>query len=126
MSWANWVGIGSVLGFVGVACGAFGAHALKVRLDPQELNIFETAARYQMFHAVALLAVGFLSSRVENVWTNAAGWSFVIGTILFSGSLYTLVLTGIKGFGAVTPVGGVGLLAGWLCLAIAAFRIGVS
>ena len=123
MNWANWIGIGSIMGFIAVACGAFGAHGLKDRLDPQEMAIFETAARYQMFHALALLAVGLLSLRFESVWTTAAGWCFCVGILLFSGSLYVLVFSGIRGLGAITPLGGLGFLGGWLCLAVAAFRI---
>jgi uncharacterized membrane protein YgdD (TMEM256/DUF423 family) len=111
--------IGAVLGFLAVAAGAFGAHALRSRLSPEMLAVFETAARYQMYHALALLivasAIGHLGSARLLV---LAGWCFVAGILLFSGSLYALALTGTGVFGAITPIGGLGFLAGWACLAI--------
>ena len=112
--------IGAVLGFVAVAAGAFGAHALRARLTPADLEIFETAARYQMYHALALLGVAWAFTRWPGGAATAAGWLFLAGTVVFSGSLYLLVLTGQRWLGAVTPLGGVALLAGWLALAWAA------
>lgn len=114
----------AVLGFVGVALGAFGAHALRDTLSPRDLEIFETAVRYQLIHAVALLGVAAAWARWPDVSTPlaAAGWLFVGGTVVFSGSLYALVLTGVRGLGAVTPIGGVAFLAGWAALAWAAWR----
>jgi len=106
---------GAVSAFVAVAAGAFGAHALKTRIGTDLLAVFETAARYQMYHALALIAVAWAMSR----W---AGWLFLAGTILFSGSLYLLALTGARGLGAVTPFGGVCFLAGWLLLAVGVWR----
>ena len=101
-----------------VALGAFGAHALKARLSPEMLAAYETGVRYQMFHALALLAVAWASTRWPgSAAITASGWLFVAGTVLFSGSLYALSLTGVRGLGAVTPIGGVAWLVGWACLA---------
>jgi uncharacterized membrane protein YgdD (TMEM256/DUF423 family) len=112
--------LGAVSGFISVAAGAFGAHALRSRLTPEYLGVFETAARYQMYHALALLAVAWAITRGTGSTAQWAGWLFVIGTVLFSGSLYGLALTGIRWLGAITPLGGVAFLAGWLCLALSA------
>ncbi len=111
--------LGALSGFIAVACGAFGAHALKARLTPEQLQIWETAARYQIYHALALVAVGLLASQTPSPWAARAGWAFVLGTLLFSGSLYALALSGIRGLGAITPLGGVAFLAGWLMFALA-------
>jgi uncharacterized membrane protein YgdD (TMEM256/DUF423 family) len=113
-------GIGSLSGLVSVAAGAFGAHALRARLTPEHLAVFETAVRYEMYHALALLAVAWAVTRWPGTLPVWAGWSFVAGTLLFSGSLYLLVFTGIRWLGAVTPLGGVAFLAGWICLALSA------
>jgi uncharacterized membrane protein YgdD (TMEM256/DUF423 family) len=117
------IGAGSAA--VAVAAGAFGAHALRARVEPRLLEVFETAARYQMYHALALLAVAWLVDRGLQAGTGlavGAGWLFVAGTVVFSGSLYAMALTGVRALGAVTPVGGVCLIAGWVCLAFAAAR----
>lgn len=116
--------IAALSGFVAVAAGAFGAHALKARLAPDLLAIFDTAVRYQMFHVVGLIAAAWLLARGANSAAVAAGWCFVAGTLIFSGSLYALALTGARWFGAITPVGGVLFLVGWLLLAWAAWRGG--
>lgn len=113
--------VGALMGFVGVGLGAFGAHALKARLSPDMLAVFETGVRYQMYHALALFATAVVMSRAEGRAAVVAGWSFTAGIFLFSGSLYALALTGVTMLGAVTPLGGVAFLAGWLALAIAAF-----
>lgn len=113
-----WIATGAVLGALAVAAGAFGAHALRARLSPADLATFETAARYQMYHALALLGVGLLAARGMPV--ASAGWSFVAGVALFSGSLYLLTLGGLRWMGAVTPLGGIALILGWLLLARAA------
>jgi uncharacterized membrane protein YgdD (TMEM256/DUF423 family) len=102
--------LGAVLGFLGVLAGAFGAHALEGRLTPEMHAIWETGARYQLVHAVVLLFTGWIGAR-------AAGWLVLAGIVIFSGSLYALALTGVRGLGAVTPLGGLCLLAGWLALA---------
>lgn len=114
--------IGSISGFVAVAAGAFGAHALKTRLAPDVLAVYETAVRYHLVHALAVVAAGWASTRWPGAFVAAAGWLFVAGTVIFSGSLYALVLTGVRGLGAVTPLGGVALLAGWLSLGFAAVK----
>ncbi len=114
------VTLGAVSGFVAVAAGAFGAHGLRARLAPDLLAVFETAARYQMYHALALLAVAWVAARWPGPLPQWAGWLFVVGTVLFSGSLYALALTSVRWLGAITPLGGVAFLAGWLCLALAA------
>jgi len=116
--------LGGTFGFLAVAAGAFGAHGLRERLAPDLLAVFETAARYQMYHALALLAVAALLERRSSGAgpLRAAGWCFVAGVVLFSGSLYTLALTGTAWWGAVTPLGGLLLLAGWLTLAYGLWR----
>jgi len=114
--------LGALSALMAVAAGAFGAHALRARIDPAMLGVFETGARYQMYHALALLAVSRVVTRWPGGLSKAAGWLFLAGTILFSGSLYAMALTGIRALGAVTPLGGVAFMAGWLCLALAAFR----
>ncbi len=113
---------GAASGFIAVAAGAFGAHALKARLSSEMLSVFETGARYQMYHALALIAVAWAAGRWPGTAALAAGWLFVAGTVLFSGSLYLLALTGVRWLGAVTPLGGAAFLAGWLCLGWAAWR----
>jgi uncharacterized membrane protein YgdD (TMEM256/DUF423 family) len=114
--------LGALSGFIAVGAGAFGAHGLKARLTPELLAVFETAVRYQMYHALALLAVAWAIGRWPGRAAVAGGWCFVAGTVIFSGSLYALTLTGVRGLGAITPIGGVLLLAGWLLLALAAWR----
>jgi len=114
--------IGCALGFSGVALGAFGAHALKARLAPEMLATFEVGVRYQLTHALALLAVAWACTRWPGKPAHASGWLFVIGTLLFSGSLYALSLTDVRGLGLVTPFGGMALLTGWLCLLLAPWR----
>jgi uncharacterized membrane protein YgdD (TMEM256/DUF423 family) len=110
---------GAVAGFIGVAFGAFGAHGLRGRLSPEMLAVFETGVRYQMYHALALLLTAIVAGRVDGRAVMAAGWLFVAGIVLFSGSLYVLAVTGVTAFGAITPIGGVAFLAGWICLAVA-------
>jgi len=114
----TWIVAGGISAFVAVAAGAFGAHALRERLSLEERVVFETAARYQMYHALALLAVGIMSGIRPCRWLKFAGAAFFAGTVVFSGSLYALSLTGVRGWGAVTPFGGLGFLVGWACLAI--------
>src|SRR5689334_1538034 len=108
--------IGALAGFLAVAFGAFGAHALRGRLSPEMLVVFETAVRYQMYHALAILAVGLVLARLGGWLFTAAGWLFTAGIVLFSGSLYALALTGVTTLGAITPLGGLAFLAGWACL----------
>jgi uncharacterized membrane protein YgdD (TMEM256/DUF423 family) len=113
--------LGAWSAFVAVAAGAFGAHALRARLAPDLLAVFETGARYQMYHALGLVAVAWALSRSGGAGLPLlAGWLFVAGTVLFSGSLYLLALSGVRWLGAVTPLGGAAFLAGWVCLALGA------
>lgn len=114
--------LGSSMAFLSVAAGAFGAHALQDRLTPEMLRVFETAARYQMYHALALLAVAWAQSEFPHPCVASAGWLFLAGTILFSGSLYALSLSGARWWGALTPIGGLLFLAGWCCLMAGALR----
>jgi uncharacterized membrane protein YgdD (TMEM256/DUF423 family) len=110
-----WAIAGAVNAFVAVAAGAFGAHGLRARVTPRLLEVFETGARYQMFHALGLLAVAWIASQREGV-ADAAGWAMLAGVVLFSGSLYAMTLTGVTRLGMVTPLGGVGFLVGWALL----------
>ena len=114
--------IGAISAFVGVAAGAFGAHSLKNSLSGEMLAIFETGVRYQMYHAFALIGVAWAYARFPGSLVTTAGWLFVVGTILFSGSLYLLSLTETRWLGAITPLGGVAFLGGWLCLAWAVWK----
>ena len=109
---------GALSAFIAVAAGAFGAHALRARLAPDLLTVFETAARYQMYHALALLAVAWASNHWPGTPLRAAGLLFIGGTLLFSGSLYLLALTAARWLGAITPLGGLLFLAGWAALGI--------
>ena len=119
---ASWFGtIGAVLGAVGVAMGAFGAHALKDTVEPRMLDIWSTATQYQLWHALAIVAVALLAGR-EGANTTAvqvAGGAFTFGVLVFSGSLFLLVLTGKTWLGAITPIGGTALIVGWIALAVA-------
>lgn len=127
--------LGALSAAIGVAAGAFGAHALRARVEPRLLEVFETGARYQMYHAFALIVVAWVLTRAGGVtavvlgpppgtaWAVTSGWLFVAGTLLFSGSLYAMTLTGVRALGAITPLGGVCFLAGWVCLAVAAARL---
>ena len=116
--------LGAIFGGLSVMGGAFASHALKAQMSARSLEIFETGARYQMYHALALLAVAILYQQLnENtMWLSTAGSAFTLGIVLFSGSLYALSLSGIGWLGAITPLGGVAFLVGWGCLAIAAFQ----
>ena len=128
--------LGAFSAAIAVAAGAFGAHALRERVEPRLLEVFETAARYQMYHALALIAVALVLARTggvtaavpapapSNSLAVASGWCFVIGTELFSGSLYAMTFSGVRALGAITPLGGVAFIAGWIFLAVAATRAG--
>ncbi len=109
--------------FAAVALGAFGAHALKAELAPESMATYQTAVQYHFWHALGLLGIGtLLAQRPDSPMLRAAAWLLVAGILLFSGSLYALALTGVRGLGAVTPFGGVAFLGGWACLARAAWR----
>jgi uncharacterized membrane protein YgdD (TMEM256/DUF423 family) len=114
--------VGALSAFVAVAAGAFGAHGLKSRLSAEMLNAFEVGVRYQMYHAFALIVTAWAQSRWPTAQLTLGGWLFIAGTLLFSGSLYLLSLTGLKWLGAITPLGGLAFLTGWLCLAWAAWK----
>ncbi len=119
----KWVGLAALNGFIAVAAGAFGAHALKSRLEPDQLAIFEVGVRYQMYHALALLAVAWVMSVSPSRAASAAGVCMLVGIVLFSGSLYGLSLTNWPWLGPITPIGGVSLLLGWILLAVAGFKV---
>ena len=114
--------LGAGFALLSVATGAFAAHALKARLSTEMLAMFEIGARYQMYHALGLIAVAWAFSQWNSQLILAAGWFFVIGIAIFSGSLYALSLTGIRQLGAITPIGGLALIVGWFCLVLAALR----
>lgn len=116
------LGVGAMSAGLAVAAGAFGAHGLRAHVAPEMLAVFETGARYQMYHALALIAVAWVAGRDAARSVRVAGVAFVVGTLLFSGSLYLLALTGIRWLGAITPLGGVAFLVGWGCLAWSALR----
>ena len=115
------VAAGAINAALAIAAGAFGAHALRDRLDVRRLEIFETAARYQMYHALALVLCGVLVGRGLAA-AGTAGWVLQAGVVIFSGSLYVLALTDTRWLGAITPIGGLALLVGWVLLAVAALR----
>lgn len=118
--------LGAVFGGVAVATGAFAAHALAPRVEPRMLEVFETAARYQMFHALALFAVAWVWQQTGARAARVAGWAFVLGIVLFSGSLYAMVFSGVRALGMITPLGGVAFVVGWAALAAAAWRMRAS
>ena len=116
--------LASLSGMLAVVFGAFGAHALKGKLDDQALKIFETAVQYHFYHTFALLVVGVIAlNQPQTVLLKSSGWLFVIGILVFSGSLYLLSLTGVRWLGAITPLGGLALIAGWACLAATGWKL---
>jgi uncharacterized membrane protein YgdD (TMEM256/DUF423 family) len=118
------ISLASLSGLLAVAFGAFGAHALRGRLDDYAMGVFETAVQYHFYHSLALLAVGVIAlGQPQTVLLKSSGWLFLLGLILFSGSLYLLSLSGIKWLGAVTPLGGLAFIAGWGCLAAAGWKL---
>lgn len=117
-----WIVLGALNALISVAAGAFGAHGLRAKLSPELLVVFETGARYQMYHALGLLALGLFARGASSGLTTTSGWLMFAGIVVFSGSLYVLALSGIRGFGAITPIGGVSFLAAWLLFAMAALR----
>jgi uncharacterized membrane protein YgdD (TMEM256/DUF423 family) len=118
----NWFATGALAAAIGVVLGAFGAHGIKDRVTPELLAVFETGVRYHMYHALALLAVGWASTRWTSPWIGWAGNLFIVGILIFSGSLYLLTLTGVRWWGAITPIGGVAFIGGWVCLALGTMR----
>lgn len=119
-----WLLLSACAGFTGVALGAFAAHGLKSQLTPAHLAVFQTGAHYQLIHALALFGVGLLALLRPAPLVNCAGTLFALGILLFSGSLYGLTLSGVSALGVITPFGGLAFLAGWLCLGVAAWKLG--
>ncbi len=116
--------LASLSGMTAVIFGAFGAHALKNRLDDYALGVFETAVQYHFYHSLALLAVGVIAlQQPQTTLLKSSGWLFFIGILVFSGSLYILSMTGVKWLGAVTPLGGLAFIAGWGCLAAVSWKL---
>ena len=113
---------GAVMCGLGVLLGAFGAHGLRDRVTPEMLAVFETGVRYHLVHGLALLAVAWATTQWPNTWITASGWLFVAGIAIFSGSLYLLSITGVRWLGAITPIGGLCFVAGWLILALSVMR----
>ena len=114
--------LGAASAALAVAAGAFGAHAVADAVTPERLATFRTGADYHLMHALALIAVGLTARRWSHPAVTVAGWLFLVGTVLFAGSLYALVLTDTPSLGTVTPLGGVAFIAGWLCLAVGVWR----
>ncbi|MFK2825666.1 DUF423 domain-containing protein [Bacillus sp. B190/17] len=116
--------LGAINAFLSVALGAFGAHGLEGKVEPRYLDIWKTGVHYQMFHAAGMILVGILIGQVQvSSLLNWSGWMMLVGTIIFSGSLYALTLSGVKVLGAITPIGGVAFLAGWVLLVLAAMKL---
>ena len=116
--------LASLSGMLAVMLGAFGAHGLKNRLDGYALDVFHTAVQYHFYHSLALLAVGMIAlTQPDTQLLRSSGWLFVVGTVVFSGSLYLLAVTGLRWLGAITPLGGLAFIAGWACLAAASWKM---
>jgi len=119
-----WVRVGAVAMLLAVALGAFGAHALRQRISPEMLAVFEVGVRYHVYHALALFAVAWVAERTPGSLAQASGWAFALGIVVFSGSLYLLSVTGVRWLGAITPIGGTAFLAGWVLLFLASSHMG--
>ncbi len=117
---------GAVFMTLGVFFGAFGAHALKKILSPDMLAVYNTGVEYQFYHALGLLLIGLIGFRIESKWLRWSGILLIFGIIIFSGSLYALSISGIKILGAITPIGGLAFVAGWICLAIGLLKNDIS
>ena len=119
----GWLMVVAILGGLAVAAGAFGAHALEGKLSDQYLEVYKTAVQYQMIHTLALLGVAILGAiHPDAAWLRPSAWLFLVGTVLFSGSLYALVFSGIRPLGMITPIGGLAFILGWVALALAGLR----
>ena len=119
---SGWFAAGAALCGLGVVLGAFGAHGLRARLEPEMLSVYETGVHYHLIHALGLLAVAWAATRWPGAWVTAGGWFFIAGIVLFSGSLYLVAVTGPRWLGAITPIGGACFILGWVVLAVAALR----
>ena len=116
--------LASLSGMLAVILGAFGAHGLRGRLDAYAMGVFETAVQYHFYHSLALLAVGVIAlSQPQTAMLKSSGWLFLIGIVIFSGSLYLLSITGVKWLGAITPLGGLAFIGGWACLAATGWKL---
>ena len=122
MFWTVWIGLGAVLAALAVGMGAFGAHVLKDKLSPEYLAVDETAVRYHMYHALGLLGIGLVATRIDNFLITVSGCTMLVGILLFSGSLYVLTLSGMRWLGMVTPFGGLAFILAWLTLAWTVLR----
>ena len=118
----QWLMIGTLSGFFGVVLGAFGAHALKGSLDDKALNVYHTAVQYHLIHALALIGLGLWAGQHPLIDTQVAGWGFTLGIMVFSGSLYALAITQLKFLGAITPIGGISFLIGWIAFAFLVWK----
>jgi uncharacterized membrane protein YgdD (TMEM256/DUF423 family) len=120
-----WILLGSISGGLSVITGAFGAHGLRDRFTPRQMEIYQTACHYQLAHALALVLVGILAGTIakDSASITITGWAFTVGTVIFSGSLYALAITDIKILGAITPIGGLAFIIGWFSLAYTAFKM---
>ena len=118
-----WIVIGSFMAGLSVLIGAFGAHGLKSKLTPMDLEIFETGVKYQMYHSLGLILIGIIGFHFKNDILTTPVFLLFSGTIIFSGSLYILVLTNLRWFGAITPIGGICLALGWMLLSFNLFRL---
>ncbi len=119
ISWIQW---GSLMMFLGVTLGAFGSHALKSKLSDYGMEIYKIAVLYHMIHALGLFVVAWLSTQINDPKIGYAGVSFLCGILFFSGSLYVLAVTGVKGLGAITPIGGLSFLAGWMLIFLSCWK----
>lgn len=124
MAAKTWIMIGAISGLLSVALGAFAAHGLAEKLEPRLLEVFRTGAQYQMYHALALVAVGLWAVQNPTGSASVAGWAFTIGSVIFPGTLYLLAVTGTRWLGAITPIGGLSFMIGWAALAYSAFTAG--
>jgi uncharacterized membrane protein YgdD (TMEM256/DUF423 family) len=122
----NWFAVGAFAAAMSVALGAFGAHALKSRVTEDLLAVFEIGVRYQMYHALALFAVAWAVTRWPGAWITASGWLFILGILIFCGSLYIMTFTGVRWLGAITPIGGLCFILGWISMAVASLRAAVA
>ncbi len=118
------ISLASISGMLAVIFGAFGAHALRGKLDDYAMGVFDTAVQYHFYHALALLAVGVIAlGQPQTTLLRSSGWLFLLGTVVFSGSLYLLAITGTRWLGAITPLGGLAFIGGWACLAVASWKM---
>jgi uncharacterized membrane protein YgdD (TMEM256/DUF423 family) len=116
--------LASLSGMLAVVLGAFGAHALRSKLDAYSLGVWETAVQYHFYHSLAMLAVGIIAlSQPQTAMLKASGWLFLLGIVVFSGSLYLLAISGVRWLGAITPLGGLAFIAGWACLAATGWKL---